>query len=622
MTVVIVIATSCKDDDISVTGVKIDITTLSLTAPSTGSLVATVMPEDATNKAVTWTTGDPNIATVSSDGQVTAVGEGITTITVTTEDGKKSAICAVFVNLPNIPVTGITLNEDELTFDASVISNQQTLTANVVPKEATNQGIRWVSSDTDVAIVINGEVTAISQGTATITAITMDGDFELSCIVTVNDIYIPVSGVELNKSTLLLLMSDTETLQATVFPTNASNQRVSWSSSNTGIATVDANGKITAGTVEGLTIITVTSEDGSFTQTCTVAVYPQIGVIIPDPVSPVNCGDPNVVCLNIGQSLTTAITDNPGKIIYLPSGYTFTWSPPVTFVMPEGGIHIIGEFVYQSPTLGDLNPPRPRITVTSATMFSTVGRTSGNDVIRFENVDIISTNANGFLTNAATGAWNIKELSFENCIISGFAQSLVRSNNATQVYDLVQFNKCLINNVSHAASSPNPVIQSNGAGSMKEIKITNTTVNAASNTFIDIVGGAGAAGAENVLVENVTFYRTVGQQGTNRWLINAGNNGPVNITINNCILGSIRGVGGVRRERGITMHESGTLIVENTYATTDWTTVEEHIPNTIPYSGNCAALFVDPENGNFRIKDLTFLGRDKVGDPRWWYFFY
>ena len=96
LAVALVMATSCKDEDVSVTGVKLDKFSLSLVTPSTDVLVAVVSPTDATNKAVTWSTSDPAVATVSANGEVTAVGEGIASITVTTEDGKKSAICAVF----------------------------------------------------------------------------------------------------------------------------------------------------------------------------------------------------------------------------------------------------------------------------------------------------------------------------------------------------------------------------------------------------------------------------------------------------------------------------------------------------------------------------------------------
>ncbi len=247
---------------VPVTGVSLNKTSTSITIGSTETLTATVTPSDATNKSVTWSSSDTNIATVSN-GTVTAKAVGTATITVKTVDGNKTATCAVTVN--PIAVTGITLNKTSLTF--SSLNSTQQLTATVTPENATNKTVTWESSNTSVATVSSsGVVTSKGSGTATITA--SAGGKSATCAVTVN---IPVSGVSLNKTTLSLKKGSSETLAATVSPSNATNSEVIWSSSNSSVASVNSSGKVTANAVGNATI-TVKTVDGNKTATCNVSV--------------------------------------------------------------------------------------------------------------------------------------------------------------------------------------------------------------------------------------------------------------------------------------------------------------------------------------------------------------
>ncbi len=238
-------------------------TTLSLEPGGEETLTATISPATASNKNVTWTSSDTTVATVDANGKVTAVKNGTATITATTEDGTKTATCAVTVTTS---VTGVTLNKTTLTI---AVGNNETLTATISPATASNKNVTWTSSDATVATVdASGKVTGVKNGTATITVTTEDGAKTATCAVTV---ITSVTGVTLNKTTLSLEPTGVETLTATVSPDNATNKNVTWTSSNTGIATVDANGKVTAVAV-GTATITVTTADGSKTASCTVTI--------------------------------------------------------------------------------------------------------------------------------------------------------------------------------------------------------------------------------------------------------------------------------------------------------------------------------------------------------------
>ena len=165
-----------------VTGVTLNKDSLILDVGGTATLTATVEPEKATNKNVTWTSNNNNVATVSG-GVVAAVGAGTTTITVETEDGKITDTCTVTVSASaTVPVENVTLNKTELHLD---VGNSETLVATVTPDNATDKAVTWTSSNTSVATVQNGTVTAVSAGTATITVATEDGGFTANCTVTV-----------------------------------------------------------------------------------------------------------------------------------------------------------------------------------------------------------------------------------------------------------------------------------------------------------------------------------------------------------------------------------------------------------------------------------------------------
>ncbi len=166
------------------TAVTLNTNALDLYVGDSETLTATVAPNNAGNKKVTWTSSDESVATVSSIGEVKAVAEGTATITVTTQDGGLTAECTVNVApKPIVNVTGVELSKTTLTLN---VGGSATLKATVAPDDATNTDINWTSSDAAVASVDeDGVVKALAEGLATITATTVDGGFTATCALTV-----------------------------------------------------------------------------------------------------------------------------------------------------------------------------------------------------------------------------------------------------------------------------------------------------------------------------------------------------------------------------------------------------------------------------------------------------
>ena len=254
-----------------VTSVSLNKTSASLTEGETITLTATVNPDNATNKNVSWKSSNTSVASVV-DGKVTAVKAGTTTITVTTEDGNKTATCDITVNAKVYPVTSVSLNKTS----ASLTEGETiTLTATVNPDNATNKNVSWKSSNTSVASVVDGKVTAVKAGTTTITVTTEDGNKTATCDITVNAKVYPVTSVSLNKTSAEVVVGNKLTLVATVKPSNAQNKNVSWKSSNTSVATVSSTGEVLA-LAKGTAYIIVTTEDGKYTAQCKVSVVSKV----------------------------------------------------------------------------------------------------------------------------------------------------------------------------------------------------------------------------------------------------------------------------------------------------------------------------------------------------------
>ena len=168
-----------------ITSVHLNLTAITLDEGVSQTLRATINPSDTTDdKTLTWSSSNTNVATVDQEGNVTAVKEGVATITVTTVNGRR-AECKITVNKPseNIPIENVSLDKTTLTLEEQ---EAETLVATINPSDTTDDTtLTWKSSNPEVATVDNnGKVTAVKEGSATITVTTVNGK-EATCTVTV-----------------------------------------------------------------------------------------------------------------------------------------------------------------------------------------------------------------------------------------------------------------------------------------------------------------------------------------------------------------------------------------------------------------------------------------------------
>ncbi len=172
---------------INVTSIRLNRTSVTLSTGETIELTATVSPDNATNKTVTWSSSNTSTATVT-DGKVTALAVGSTTIIA--QCGNVKAECSVTVSPIN--VTSIRLNRTSVSLSAGDIIE---LTATVSPDNATNKTVTWISSNTSIATVTDSKVTAVNIGSATITAKSNNG-LSATCHISVVSKDVSAGGSE------------------------------------------------------------------------------------------------------------------------------------------------------------------------------------------------------------------------------------------------------------------------------------------------------------------------------------------------------------------------------------------------------------------------------------------
>lgn len=240
---------------------------VTLNVGESASLAATVSPSDAFDKNIRWTSSDDAVVTVSSTGQITARKRGTAVITATAEDGGKDASCEVTVKQY---VSGIRLSETTVTLG---VSETLRLEATVDPEDADNRSVLWSSSAPDIASVSqDGQITALACGTATISAAAQDvSGIVATCKVTVKKY---VSGISISQSSTSLDLGSSMDLAVAMSPTDASNTNFSVTSSNTSVVSVNksSNAIRISATGLGSSTVTVTSEEGGYTATCSVTV--------------------------------------------------------------------------------------------------------------------------------------------------------------------------------------------------------------------------------------------------------------------------------------------------------------------------------------------------------------
>lgn len=310
-----------KVSQIPVKGVTLDKTTLELTAGAAGQLTATFTPEDATDQTVTWSSSNSGVVTVDQNGTLKAVAAGTATITVKTTDGGYTATCKVTVK--PVAVTEVLLDKSSVTMKVGDIF---VLNATVQPENVSDKTITWSSSAPSVVKVENGKLTALAEGSATITA--KCGEKSAFCTVTVQKAEVPAERVTLDQTTLELTVNGTAKLTAKVLPEETTVKTIQWSSSDETVAKVAADGTVTA-LKEGTTVIT--AKCGEKSAECTVTVKAE--AVVPASITL----DQSTLSMAVGgtQKLTASI---------LPDNATdksITWSsdaPGIVEVAADGTV--------------------------------------------------------------------------------------------------------------------------------------------------------------------------------------------------------------------------------------------------------------------------------------------
>ena len=272
---------------VKVTGIslnKTSVTNARITDPI--QLTATVSPSNASNKHVSWTSSDTNVATVDQNGKVTLWAGGEAVITATTASGGKKATCKITV--PVEKPTGIKINGygtgtftiNNANAGSFWIGSTMNVKVNFTPSYATERDVTWTSSNPKVLAVDNvyadGSATFLCRGNGS-TTIRVESSsnpnlYDQRTIII--DLHRQVSSVSLDRTSNSIPVGGNFRLYPTVSPSDADNKNVIWSSSNANVASVDAYGNV-YGQYWGTATITVTTVDGAKTATCVVTVTPR-----------------------------------------------------------------------------------------------------------------------------------------------------------------------------------------------------------------------------------------------------------------------------------------------------------------------------------------------------------
>ena len=294
---------------ISVKGVELNATNVSLYSTEDFQLTATINPDNAADKTVTWTSSDETVATVSGTGLVKALKGGVATISA--KSGEITSSCVVVVT----PMQ-ITINQSNVSIEAEETVQ---LSATLVP-EAYADEIEWATSDEKIATVTEeGVVTAVSVGNAVITASCRN----VSATCDVEVLPISVKEITLDATTVSMYSPEEYQLTATVKPDNAADKTLIWKSSDESVATVSETGLISAHSV-GSAIIT--AQNGNVTGSCVVVVLPKHVTL-----------DEKEITLEIGSTKQLTAIVLPENVV----NKTITWestNPAVAEVSENGEV--------------------------------------------------------------------------------------------------------------------------------------------------------------------------------------------------------------------------------------------------------------------------------------------
>ena len=230
------------------------------------TIYAVYNPSNVTDKVLYWSSSNTNVARVS-EGNVTAIGNGTATITATSRDGGKTATCTVTVGNGTVSLQKLTLNSS---MEILTKGSSKTIYATYNPSNVTDKVLYWSSSNTNVARVSEGNVTAVGNGITTITATSRDGGKTASCQIIVVDKNSEMKSISLKTTNIAMNRGESATIYATYNPSNVTDKVIYWVSSNTNVARV-SEGTVTA-VGKGTATITAITKDGGKVATCEITV--------------------------------------------------------------------------------------------------------------------------------------------------------------------------------------------------------------------------------------------------------------------------------------------------------------------------------------------------------------
>ena len=281
---------------------------LTLNVGETKTIAVTVTPANSTDK-LTWSSSNAEIATVDSEGKITAVKAGEATVTVTTESGKSASLKVTVLQPASeivIDFAASGIEGEDLTLN---VGETKTIAVTVTPANSTDK-LTWSSSNAEIATVdAEGKITAVKAGEATVTVTTESGksaSLKVTVLQPASEIVIDFAASGIEGEDLTLNVGETKTIAVTVTPAN-STDKLSWSSSNTEIATVDAEGKITA-IKAGEATVTVTTESGKSASLKVTVLQPVEDIVIDFNGMGIS-GDE--LEMHVGDSKEIVVTVNP-----------------------------------------------------------------------------------------------------------------------------------------------------------------------------------------------------------------------------------------------------------------------------------------------------------------------